>query len=62
LLRGAEGPLLAPSRPVLGEIGYLLQSRVRPHAEVTFLQSSDGNVFHVTEVEDGDLPRMADAR
>jgi len=29
LLRQAEGPLLVPS-PVLGEIGYLLQSRVGP--------------------------------
>ena len=27
LMRAAEGPLLVPS-PVLGEIGYLLQSRV----------------------------------
>jgi uncharacterized protein len=27
LLRQADGPLLVPS-PVLGEIGYLLQSRV----------------------------------
>jgi predicted nucleic acid-binding protein len=34
LLRQAEGPLLVPS-PVLGEIGYLLQSRVGPHAEAT---------------------------
>ncbi len=43
LLRQAEGPLLVPS-PVLGEIGYLLQSRVGPHAEATFLKSfsSDG--------------------
>ena len=29
LLRQAEGPLLVPS-PVLGEVGYLLQSRVGP--------------------------------
>jgi uncharacterized protein len=36
LLRQAQGPLLVPS-PVLGEIGYLLQSRVGPLAEVTFL-------------------------
>jgi hypothetical protein len=28
-LRHAEGPLLVPS-PVLGEIGYLLQSRAGP--------------------------------
>src|SRR6266702_7991441 len=31
LLRHAEGPLLVPS-PVLGEIGYLLQSRAGPLA------------------------------
>jgi hypothetical protein len=37
-LRRAVGPLLVPS-PVLGEIGYLLQSRVGPQAEVTFLKS-----------------------
>jgi predicted nucleic acid-binding protein len=39
LLRETEGPLLVPS-PVLGEIGYLLQSRVGPQAEVTFLRLS----------------------
>src|ERR1700756_5367071 len=50
LMRAAEGPLLVPS-PVLGEIGYLLQSRVGPHAEVTFLKSFGGNGFHVAEVE-----------
>ena len=44
LMRAAEGSLLVPS-PVLGEIGYLLQSRVGPHAEVTFLQSFGGNGF-----------------
>jgi NAD(P)-dependent dehydrogenase (short-subunit alcohol dehydrogenase family) len=44
LLRHAEGPLLVPS-PVLGEIGYLLQSRVGPQAEVTFLRSFDGDGF-----------------
>ena len=42
--------LLVPS-PVLGEIGYLLQSRVGPHAEATFLKSFGGNGFHVAEVE-----------
>jgi hypothetical protein len=51
LMRAAEGPLLVPS-PVLGEIGYLLQSRVGPHAEVTFLKSFGGNGFHVAEVEE----------
>jgi predicted nucleic acid-binding protein len=55
----AEGPLLVPS-PVLGEIGYLLQSRVGPHAEVTFLKSFGGNGFHVTEVEEGDISRIAE--
>ncbi|MCW2931543.1 MAG: hypothetical protein JWM19_2505 [Actinomycetia bacterium] len=33
LMRDAEGPLLVPS-PVLGEIGYLLQSRVGPPARL----------------------------
>ena len=59
LMRTAEGPLLVPS-PVLGEIGYLLQSRVGPHAEVTFLKSFRGNGFHVAEVDAGDIPRMAE--
>jgi uncharacterized protein len=59
LLRGAEGPLLVPS-PVLGEVGYLLQSRVGPHAEVTFLKSFDGNGFHVAEVTEVDIPRIAE--
>jgi uncharacterized protein len=44
LLRQAEGPLLVPS-PVLGEIGYLLQSRVGPRAEVTFLKSFGDDAF-----------------
>jgi hypothetical protein len=47
-LKGADAP------------GYLLQSRVGPQAEVTFLRSFGGNGFHVTEVEDGDLPRIAE--
>ena len=59
LLRSAEGPLLVPS-PVLGEIGYLLQSRVGPHAEVTFLKSFGGTGFHVAEVEEGDVARIAE--
>jgi uncharacterized protein len=59
LLRDAEGPLLVPS-PVLGEIGYLLQSRVGPHAEVTFLQSFGGNGFHIAEVAEGDIRRIAE--
>ena len=59
LLRQAEGPLLVPS-PVLGEVGYLLQSRVGPRAEVTFLQSFGGDGFHVSELEDQDVRRMAE--
>lgn len=59
LLRQAEGPLLVPS-PVMGEVGYLLESRVGPHAEVTFLKSFGGSGFHVAELEDEDLPRMAE--
>ncbi|MEU4327599.1 type II toxin-antitoxin system VapC family toxin [Nonomuraea dietziae] len=59
LLRQAGGPLLVPS-PVMGEVGYLLESRVGPHAEVTFLKSFGGNGFHVAELEDEDLPRMAE--
>ena len=59
LLRQADGPLLVPS-PVLGEVGYLLQSRVGPHAEVTFLNSFGADGFHIAELEDQDIPRMAD--
>jgi predicted nucleic acid-binding protein len=59
LLGQAEGPLLVPS-PVLGEVGYLLEARVVPQAEVTFLKSFGGNGFHVAELEDEDLPRMAE--
>jgi predicted nucleic acid-binding protein len=59
LLRGSEGPLLVPS-PVLGEVGYLLQSRVGPQAEVTFLKSFGGDGFHVAELVDRDIPRMAE--
>ena len=44
--------------PLLGEIGYLLQSRVGPQAEVTFLKSF-GDGFHVAELEDQDIRRMA---
>jgi predicted nucleic acid-binding protein len=51
--------LLVPS-PVLGEIGYLLQSRVGPQAEVTFLRSFGGDGFHVTELQDPDIRRMAE--
>jgi uncharacterized protein len=58
LLRQADGPLLVPS-PVLGEIGYLLQSRVGPQAEATFLKSFGGDGFHIAELEDQDIQRMA---
>jgi predicted nucleic acid-binding protein len=53
LLRQAEGPLLVPS-PVLGEVGYLLQSRVGPQAEVTFLKSFGGDGFHIAELTQDD--------
>ncbi len=43
----------------MGEVGYLLESRVGPQAEVTFLKSFGNNGFHVAELEDEDLPRMA---
>ena len=59
LLREAEGPLLVPS-PVMGEVGYLLQSRVGPQAEVIFLRSFGGDGFTVAELEDDDIPRMAE--
>jgi hypothetical protein len=36
--------------PVLGEIGYLLQSRVGPQAEVTFLKSFGDDGFHIAEL------------
>ena len=54
-----RGPLLVSS-PVLGEVGYLLQSRVGPQAEATFLNSFGGDGFHVAELEDQDIPRMAE--
>ena len=47
-----RGPLLVPS-PVLGEIGYLLQSRVGSQAEATFLKSFGGDGFNIAEVEGG---------
>jgi uncharacterized protein len=50
LMRDAEGPLLVPS-PVLGEIGYLLQSRFGPRAEVTSSSHSAATAFsHRTQV------------
>lgn len=59
LLRHAQGPLLVPS-PVMGEMGYLLQSRVGPQAEVTFLKSFGVDGFQVAELEAGDVQRMAE--
>jgi hypothetical protein len=59
LLRQAEGPLLVPS-PVLGEVGYLLQSRVGPQAEVISLNSFGSDGFHVAELKDEDVRRMAE--
>ena len=44
----------------MGEMGYLLQSRVGPSAEVIFLKSFGGNGFRVAELEDGDISRMAE--
>ncbi|HMG62026.1 MAG TPA: PIN domain-containing protein [Streptosporangiaceae bacterium] len=48
------------SSPVLGEMGYLLQSRVGPQAEVTFLRSFGGDGFHVAGLEGRDIERMAE--
>lgn len=59
LPRQAEGPLLVPT-PVLGEVGYLLQSRVGPQAEATFLKSFGGDGFHIAELEDQDILRIAE--
>ena len=59
LLRQANGPLLVPS-PVLGEIGYLLQSRVGPQAEVTFFKSFGDDGFQIAELEDHDIQRTAE--
>ncbi|MBF6544778.1 type II toxin-antitoxin system VapC family toxin [Nocardia brasiliensis] len=57
LLRRATGPLLIPA-PVLGEIGYLLETRVGPKAEVTFLESFGDNGFRLVNLEDEDIPRV----
>jgi len=59
LLRHAEGPLLVPS-PVLGEIGYLLQSRVGPRAEVPFLRSFGGDGFKGAGLQGAGIGRMAE--
>src|SRR5258708_10398183 len=44
----------------MGEVGYLLQARVGPQAEVIFLRSFGGDGFAVAELEDDDIPRMAE--
>ena len=44
----------------MGEVGCLLQSRVGPRAEVIFLRSFGGDRFTVAELEDDDIPRMAE--
>jgi uncharacterized protein len=44
----------------MGEVGYLLQSRVGPSAEVTFLKSFGGDGFRVAELADDDIQRMAE--
>lgn len=59
LLRQADGPLLVPA-PVMGEIGYLLESRVGPHAEVAFLKSFGGDGFQIAQLENDDLPRLTE--
>ena len=59
LLRHAEGPMPAPS-PVLGRTGYLLQPRVGPQAEVTFLRSFDGDGFQVAGLQGTAIGRMAE--
>jgi len=58
LLPRAEGPLLVPP-PVLGGMGYL-QSGVGPQAEATFLQSFSSDGFHVAEIKEEDIRRMAE--
>lgn len=45
---------------MLGEIGYLLQSRVGPQAEVTFLKSFGGDGFTIAELNSADMPRIAE--
>jgi predicted nucleic acid-binding protein len=46
--------------PVLGEIGYLLQLRVGPQAEVTFLRSSGGEEFKVAGLQGTGTGRPAE--
>src|SRR6266550_3212108 len=58
--RKRSSPRNSAAEVLLGEIGYLLQSRVGPHAEVTFLRSFDGDGFKVAEVQSTDIGRMAE--
>lgn len=44
----------------MGEIGYLLESRVGPQAEVAFLKSFGGDGFHVAQLDDDDIPRLTE--
>jgi hypothetical protein len=37
----------------MGEIGYLLETRVGPQAEVSFLKSFGGDGFHIAQLENG---------
>lgn len=59
LLRQADGPLLVPA-PVMGEIGYLLETRVGPQAEVSFLKSFGGDGFQIAQLENADIPRLSE--
>jgi hypothetical protein len=47
----AGGRPAAGVPPVLGETGYLLQSRAGPQAEVTFLRLSGDDGFKVAELQ-----------
>jgi predicted nucleic acid-binding protein len=44
----------------MGEIGYLLESRVGPQAEMAFLKSFGGDGFHIAQLENDDLPRLTE--
>ena len=44
----------------MGEIGYLLETRVGPQAEVSFLKSFGGDGFHIAQLENEDIPRLGE--
>lgn len=44
----------------MGEIGYLLETRVGPQAEVSFLKSFGGDGFHIAQLENEDIPRLSE--